>query len=152
MLSRRMFWRLTTKKTFYNPKTVYVTCLGIFELGSLICGAAPNSNTLIVGRAIAGLGSAGMFSGAITLIVYLVPLQKRPAYTGMFGAVFAVASVAGPLLGGMCSPRLQIPCQEIACLRLSLDILTILTTLQGFSQTKFPGDGASTSTCLSEES
>jgi MFS family permease len=86
--------------TFYNPKTVYISCLMIFELGSLICGAAPNSATLIAGRAIAGLGSAGMFSGAITIIVYLVPLQKRPAYTGMFGATFAVASVAGPLLGG----------------------------------------------------
>ena len=86
--------------TFYNPKTVYIACLGIFELGSLICGAAPNSTTLIVGRAIAGLGSSGLFSGAITIIVYLVPLQKRPAYTGMFGAVFAIASVAGPLIGG----------------------------------------------------
>ena len=86
--------------TFYNPKIVYISCLGIFELGSLICGAAPNSVTLIVGRAIAGLGSSGMFSGAITIIVYIVPLQKRPAYTGLFGAVFAIASVAGPLLGG----------------------------------------------------
>ena len=87
--------------TFYNPKTVYITCVGIFELGSLICGAAPNSTTLIVGRAIGGLGSAGMFSGGITMFVYLVPLQKRPAWTGVFGASFAIASVAGPLLGGL---------------------------------------------------
>ena len=86
--------------TFYNPKMVFISCLAIFELGSLICGAAPNSATLIAGRAVAGLGSSGMFSGAITIIVYLVPLQKRPAYTGMFGATFAIASVAGPLLGG----------------------------------------------------
>src|ERR1700744_5954305 len=86
--------------TFYNPKIVYITCLGIFELGSLICGAAPNSATLIVGRAIAGLGSSGTFSGAIAIIVYIVPLQKRPAYTGMFGAVFAIELVAGPRLGG----------------------------------------------------
>ncbi|KIW62768.1 hypothetical protein PV04_10902 [Phialophora macrospora] len=93
--------------TFYNPKAVYITCLGIFELGSLICGAAPNSATLIAGRAIAGLGSSGMFSGAITIIVYLVPLQKRPAYTGMFGAVFAVASVAGPLLGGVFTDKVS---------------------------------------------
>ncbi|OCT48294.1 putative HC-toxin efflux carrier TOXA [Cladophialophora carrionii] len=93
--------------TFYNPKTVYIACLGIFELGSLVCGAAPNSATLIAGRAIAGLGSSGMFSGAITIIVYLVPLQKRPAYTGMFGAIFAVASVAGPLLGGVFTDKVS---------------------------------------------
>ena len=85
---------------FYNPKWVFMSCIGIFELGSLICGAAPNSTALIVGRAIAGLGSSGLFSGMMTIIVYLVPLQKRPAWTGSLGAIFAVASVAGPLLGG----------------------------------------------------
>ena len=109
--------------TFYNPKSVYITCLGIFELGSLICGAAPNSTTLIVGRAIAGLGSAGMFSGAITLVVYLLPLEKRPAYMGIFGSVFAVASVAGPLLGGECSSMLRFASQHIpASVYLSTDL------------------------------
>lgn len=86
--------------TFYNPKWVYIACVAVFELGSLVCGVAPDSTTLIVGRAIAGMGSAGLFSGGITMIVFLVPLRKRPAWTGMFGAVFAIASVAGPLLGG----------------------------------------------------
>lgn len=86
--------------TFYNPKTVYIACIGIFELGSLICGAAPNSPTLIVGRAIAGVGAAGLFSGAVAIIVHIIPLEKRPAYTGFFGLVFAIASVAGPLIGG----------------------------------------------------
>ncbi|KIX96503.1 uncharacterized protein Z520_07769 [Fonsecaea multimorphosa CBS 102226] len=93
--------------TFYNPKTVYIACVGIFELGSLVCGAAPNSTALIIGRAIAGVGSAGIFSGAITMIVYLVPLQKRPAWTGIFGAVFAIASVAGPLLGGVFTDKIS---------------------------------------------
>jgi MFS family permease len=86
--------------TFYNPKTVFISCIAVFELGSLVCGVAPNSTTLIVGRAIAGLGSSGLFSGAVSIVVYVVPLQKRPTYMGLFGAVFAVASVAGPLLGG----------------------------------------------------
>ena len=86
--------------TFFNPKWVYLSCITIFELGSLVCGVAPNSTTLIVGRAIAGLGSCGIFSGAIILIVHVLPLHKRPAYTGLFGAVFGIASVAGPLLGG----------------------------------------------------
>ncbi|OAP54764.1 hypothetical protein AYL99_11212 [Fonsecaea erecta] len=93
--------------TFYNPKTVYIACVGIFELGSLVCGAAPSSTALIVGRAIAGVGSAGIFSGAVIMIVYLVPLQKRPAWTGIFGAVFAIASVAGPLLGGVFTDKVS---------------------------------------------
>lgn len=86
--------------TFYNPKWVYLINILIFELGSLICGIAPNSTTLIVGRAVAGLGSCGIFGGAIVIIVYILPLHKRPAYTGLFGAVFGISSVAGPLLGG----------------------------------------------------
>ena len=72
----------------------------LFEIGSAICGAAPNSTTFIVGRAIAGLGSAGVFSGGLIIIVYTVPLHKRPMYTGTIGGVFGIASVMGPLVGG----------------------------------------------------
>ena len=74
--------------------------ISIFELGSLICGVSPNSITLIVGRAIAGLGSAGVFSGAYLLIATSVPLDKRPAFNGLIGGVYGIASVVGPLMGG----------------------------------------------------
>lgn len=47
--------------TLYNPKWVYLSSLVVFEVGSAVCGAAPNSKALIVGRAIAGLGNAGLF-------------------------------------------------------------------------------------------
>ncbi|KAK4945766.1 hypothetical protein LTR10_015114 [Elasticomyces elasticus] len=93
--------------TFYSPKWVYISCIGLFEIGSLVCGAAPNSIALIIGRALAGMGSAGIMSGAIVIIVYLVPLEKRPAYTGIFGSVFAIASVAGPLLGGVFTDKVS---------------------------------------------
>jgi EmrB/QacA subfamily drug resistance transporter len=86
--------------TFANPKWIYLSSLVVFEVGSAICGAAPNSTTLIVGRAIAGLGNAGIFQGAIIITLYIVPLHKRPQYMGFFGAVFGVASAIGPLLGG----------------------------------------------------
>lgn len=72
----------------------------IFEVGSAVCGAAPSSNALIVGRAIAGMGAAGIFSGGLIIIAYTVPLNKRPLYTGMIGAVYGISSVIGPLLGG----------------------------------------------------
>ncbi|KAJ7485872.1 major facilitator superfamily domain-containing protein [Mycena latifolia] len=86
--------------TFLPIKWVYVAAIAIFEIGSTICGAAPNSNALIVGRAIAGLGCAGIFSGAMIIVAHTVPLAKRPIYSGLIGGMYGIASVAGPLMGG----------------------------------------------------
>ncbi|USW57887.1 Putative major facilitator superfamily, MFS transporter superfamily [Septoria linicola] len=86
--------------TFYSIKWVYMIALVIFEIGSAVCGAAPNSEALIIGRAVAGVGSAGIFSGAILIVANTVPLSKRPMYTGLIGAMYGLASVAGPLMGG----------------------------------------------------
>ncbi|TQN65339.1 Aspyridones efflux protein [Colletotrichum shisoi] len=86
--------------SFFSIKWMYLIAIGIFELGSLICGIAPNSITLILGRAIAGLGSAGIFSGALIILAYSVPLEKRPIYTGIVSSMWGISSVAGPLLGG----------------------------------------------------
>ena len=92
--------------TFFSIKWTFLVTIGIFELGSLVCGVAPNSTALIVGRAIAGLGSAGIFSGALIIIAYSVPLEKRPIYTGLIGGMYGIASVAGPLMGGAFTDRL----------------------------------------------
>lgn len=86
--------------TFYNPKWVFLYSIGLFEIGSLICGAAPNSTAFIIGRAVAGTGSSGIFSGAIVIIMNLVPLHKRPILQGFMGAIFGISSVIGPLMGG----------------------------------------------------
>lgn len=87
--------------TFFNLKWMYLVAIGSFELGSLICGVAPNSLTLIIGRAIAGIGSAGIFSGSLIILAYSVPLEKRPIYTGLIGSMYGISSVSGPLLGGV---------------------------------------------------
>ncbi|KAJ7064712.1 major facilitator superfamily domain-containing protein [Mycena amicta] len=86
--------------SFLPVKWVYITAVTLFEVGSAVCGAAPSSNALIVGHAIAGLGSAGIFSGAIIIISHSVPLVKRPAYLGLMQGMYGIASVAGPLMGG----------------------------------------------------
>lgn len=72
----------------------------IFEIGSLLCGIAPNSDVLIIGRAVAGVGCAGMGTGGYTIIAFLVEPAKRPTYTGVMGFSYCIASVIGPLVGG----------------------------------------------------
>lgn len=86
--------------TFYNAKFVYLAAVLLFEIGSVVCGAAPNSDAFIIGRAIAGIGSAGIFSGSIILISHVVPLHKRPMLVGMIGSIFGISSIIAPLLGG----------------------------------------------------
>lgn len=85
--------------TLFQVKWVYLTALFLFELGSLICGIAPNSRTLIIGRAIAGLGSAGMWTGALVTLAHTVELEKRPVFFSTLGGMYGLASVAGPLVG-----------------------------------------------------
>ena len=93
--------------TFYSIKIVYLVSIFIFEVGSAVCGAAPTSAALIVGRAIAGVGSAGIFAGALVIIAYSVPLVKRPIFTGIVGAMYGIASIAGPLLGGVFTDKVS---------------------------------------------
>lgn len=85
---------------FYHMKWVFLSCVVIFEIGSAICGAAPSSAIFILGRAIAGVGSAGIFSGAMMIMIPMIPLPKRPMFQSMFGMIFGLASVMGPLVGG----------------------------------------------------
>ncbi|KAI8367779.1 major facilitator superfamily domain-containing protein [Blakeslea trispora] len=77
---------------------MFGTC--IFLIGSLLCGVANSMIMLIVSRAIAGIGGAGIFSMVFIIISELVPLEKRGAYQGIVNAVFALSSVFGPLIGG----------------------------------------------------
>lgn len=84
----------------YPVKPLFVSGIVLFEIGSAICGAAPSSTVFIVGRAVAGLGASGMFSGMMVIMFHTIPQHQRPAWQGAFGCIFAVASVIGPLVGG----------------------------------------------------
>ncbi|RDW63518.1 hypothetical protein BP6252_11063 [Coleophoma cylindrospora] len=92
---------------FYPAKPIFLLGIIIFEIGSAICGAAPSSKAFIVGRAIAGLGSSGLFSGAMVIMLHTIPLQQRPIYQGLGGVLFAIGSVVGPLLGGTFTDKLS---------------------------------------------
>ncbi|ROW15881.1 hypothetical protein VPNG_02556 [Cytospora leucostoma] len=92
---------------YFPLKTSYLTSLFIFELGSLICGVAPNSTTLIVGRAIAGVGAGGFGTGSFTIIAFAAEPKKRPMLTGILGASYGVAAVVGPLIGGALTDKVN---------------------------------------------
>ncbi|KLT44397.1 MFS general substrate transporter [Cutaneotrichosporon oleaginosum] len=84
----------------FPSKHVILFAVFIFEVGSLVCAVAPSMNVLILGRAIAGAGSAGIFSGAMVIVAEITPLHSRAQYMALIGICFALASVIGPLVGG----------------------------------------------------
>ncbi|KAH8889467.1 MFS general substrate transporter [Thozetella sp. PMI_491] len=84
----------------FRTKWTYLCLFGLFELGSLLCGVATSSQMLIVGRAVAGLGGAGLINGAMTIIGTTVPLHKQPALIGVLMGVAETGVVCGPLVGG----------------------------------------------------
>ncbi|KAK7420277.1 hypothetical protein QQZ08_010477 [Neonectria magnoliae] len=86
---------------YFNVKYAYLIAVFIFEIGSLVSAVAPSSVAFIVGRAVAGIGTAGLFSGSIVILSLIMPLEKRPLAFGLIGGMWGIASVAGPLLGGV---------------------------------------------------
>lgn len=72
----------------------------VFEIGSLVCGVAKNPTTLIIGRAFAGVGAAGVTVGVFTIIGFSASPEKRPQLLGFTGATYGIAAVLGPLIGG----------------------------------------------------
>lgn len=81
-------------------KGLFIGAIAIFTVGSIVGGLAPDMGWLISGRAIQGLGGGGLMILAQTIIADVVPARERGKYMGIMGGVFALSSVAGPLLGG----------------------------------------------------
>ena len=84
---------------YYNLKWTFLVSMLVFEVGSVICGVTPNSKTLIIGRAIAGLGGAGLSVGGTSIVAITVRPTKRPMMMGVIGMTYCLAAVLGPLLG-----------------------------------------------------
>ena len=91
----------------YGRKIVLQSALVVFLAGSALCGLSQNLDELIAFRALQGLGGGGLMVSAQAAIGDVVPPRERGRYTGLFGAVFGLASVAGPLLGGFLTSNLS---------------------------------------------
>ncbi|MFG1989062.1 MDR family MFS transporter [Actinoplanes sp. NPDC048988] len=85
----------------YSKKLLVQLSLLLFVAGSLIAGFTPDVGVLIVSRAVQGIGAGGMTALATIVMASIIPPRELGRYSGIFGAVFGVATIAGPLIGGV---------------------------------------------------
>ncbi|KAK7055724.1 major facilitator transporter-like protein [Favolaschia claudopus] len=101
ILSQTIFLLIYGKMLRIFPaKWVLVNGIALFEIGSLVCGLAQGVGQLIAGRTVSGIGAAAIFVAMLQVISQATRLEDRPRLFGLFGAMFGLSSVIGPLLGG----------------------------------------------------
>jgi EmrB/QacA subfamily drug resistance transporter len=91
----------------YGRKPILLIGIGIFLTGSVLCGLSIAPWMIIASRAVQGLGSAALFTSAFAIISDIFPPAVRGRYTGLFGAVFGLSSVIGPLVGGFLTDNIS---------------------------------------------
>jgi MFS family permease len=92
---------------YFPLKASFLGSIFVFEMGSLICALSHNPTTFIVGRAFAGVGAAGIATGAFTIVAFAAEPRLRPQLMGLVGAIYGLSSVIGPLLGGVFSDKVS---------------------------------------------
>lgn len=91
---------LTAAFTNFNLKWTFIVTVIIFEVGSVLCGAAPNMNAMIIGRVIAGMGGTGIYLGCLNYFSSLTTPKERGTYITLIGFCWGIGAVLGPVVGG----------------------------------------------------
>jgi len=91
----------------FGRKKIFQIAISIFLIGSMLCGLSQTMNQLIFFRGLQGIGAGGLMVLAMAIVGDVVPPRERGRYQGYFGAVFAISSVLGPLLGGLFTDHLS---------------------------------------------
>ncbi|MEV4798958.1 MDR family MFS transporter [Nonomuraea sp. NPDC049421] len=84
----------------YGRRTLYLAAIVLFVIGSALCGVAQSMGQLIAFRAFQGIGAGGLMVLTMTIAADLATPRERARFQGLFGGVFGLASIAGPLVGG----------------------------------------------------
>ncbi|KAM0547521.1 hypothetical protein ACHAPJ_010394 [Fusarium lateritium] len=82
----------------FSIRKLYLFNILLFEVGSALCGGAPNMNAMILGRVIAGVGGAGMYAGTLTYVAVCTTLAERAAYMAGSTVVWGIGTVLGPVV------------------------------------------------------
>jgi EmrB/QacA subfamily drug resistance transporter len=91
----------------FGRKRLFMIAITLFLIGSALCGLSQNMDQLIFFRGLQGIGGGGLMTMILTIVGDVVPPRQRGRYQGYFGAVFGIASVVGPLLGGWFTDHLS---------------------------------------------
>ncbi|HVV67120.1 MAG TPA: MDR family MFS transporter [Candidatus Saccharimonadales bacterium] len=91
----------------YGRKKIFQSAIVIFLIGSALCGLSQNMTQLIFFRGLQGIGAGGLMTLVLAIVGDVIPPRQRGRYQGYFGGVFAIASVIGPLLGGLFTDHLS---------------------------------------------
>ncbi|KAL7966972.1 efflux pump antibiotic resistance protein [Trichoderma sp. SZMC 28014] len=124
----------------FPVKSILLTAIATFLIGSVLSSTARSSTMFIVGRAVTGLGAAGIFAGAFTAAVHIMPLRWRPVFNATLAGIESVAVISAPLLGGVLVQSLS----WRWCFYINLPIggLALIVTLFFFPDLKAHADSA----------